>query len=122
MPARVKGVPDRSRGRDRKEGERDVIYEVATIEVIAGQEQAFEAAVAQAAPHFRKSKGCRSLALHRGIERPSVYKLVVGWDTVDDHMVTFRNSPEFQEWRRLASPFFASPPQVEHQAVALSAF
>lgn len=99
-----------------------MIYEVATIEVVAGAEAGFEAAVAEAAPYFKRSKGCRSLALHRGIERPSVYKLVVGWDTVEDHMVGFRNAPEFQEWRRLASPFFASPPQVEHQAVALSAF
>ena len=81
----------------------------------------FEAAVAAARPHFLAAQGCRGLSLHRVVETPEVYRLVVTWDRVEDHMVTFRNSDGFQAWRNLASPFFASPPVVTHsREVALA--
>ena len=82
-----------------------MIFEIAEIDVKPGSEKDFEYAVAQAGPQFRSAKGCRSLALQRIMERPSTYRLVVGWDSVEDHTVLFRNSPNFQEWRRLAGPF-----------------
>lgn len=99
-----------------------MIYEIAEIDVTPGSEADFETAVAEASAHFRQAQGCRSLKLHRGIEYPARYRLVVGWDSVDDHMVTFRDSAGFQEWRRLASPFFASAPRVEHVSCVLDAF
>lgn len=99
-----------------------MIYEIAQIEVIPGSEEAFEQAVKEAAPVFQAAKGCRSLRIDRSIEHPSRYRLVVGWDSVEDHMVTFRESDNFQRWRTLAGPHFASPPQVEHVETVLSAF
>jgi heme-degrading monooxygenase HmoA len=99
-----------------------MIYEVAEIEIKPGAEADFEAAVTQAAPHFKSAKGCRSLALQRGVEQPSIYRLIVGWDTVEDHMVTFRESDGFQAWRTLASPHFAAPPKVVHMSKVLTAF
>ncbi|MFG1478877.1 antibiotic biosynthesis monooxygenase [Xanthobacter sp. V4C-4] len=99
-----------------------MVYEVATIEIKAGAEAAFEAAVAQAAPVFQRARGCRGLSLERSVETPSRYFLVVTWDSVEDHMVHFRNSPEFQEWRSLAGPHMAGAPQVEHTTLALTAF
>lgn len=91
-----------------------MIYEIAEIDVIAGQESAFEKAVQQASQHFKAAQGYCSLALNRSIENPSRYRLVVGWNSVEDHMVAFRESPGFQEWRKLASPHFSAPPRVEH--------
>jgi hypothetical protein len=38
----------------------------------------------------------------------------VQWDSVEAHMVDFRSAPDFQEWRRVAGPFFAATPTVEH--------
>lgn len=99
-----------------------MVYEIATIEVKEGQEAAFEAAVKEAAPHFKKSRGCSALSLQRGVEQPTRYFLVVTWDSVEDHMVHFRNSPEFQEWRRLVSPYFVAPPTVHHTSVAATYF
>ncbi len=99
-----------------------MVFEIAEIDVTPGHEAAFEAAVEQAAAQFQKAKGCRSLELHRTVERPSTYRLVVGWDTVEDHTVIFRSSENFQEWRRLAGPHFAGPPRVEHVNIALKAF
>lgn len=100
-----------------------MIYEIAEIHVVAGKEQEFEAAVRQAVPLFQRARGCRSMDLHRTIETPGKYRLVVGWDSVDDHMVHFRGSPEFREWRRLVGGFFrAGPPVVDHTAVAVRGF
>jgi quinol monooxygenase YgiN len=100
----------------------EIVYEIAEIDVRPGEEIAFEAAVVKAAPLFKKAKGCRSLELHRTVERPSTYRLFVAWDSVEDHTVSFRNSADFAEWRRIASPYFASPPRVEHVTIALTAF
>lgn len=90
------------------------VLEIAEITVT--DPAGFEKAVAQARPHFMGAKGCHALELHRVIETPDVYRLVVTWETVDHHMVTFRNSDAFQNWRALASPFFAGPPSVTHSA------
>ena len=99
-----------------------MITEMVEIEVKPGEEAAFEAAVAQAVPAFRNSKGCRGLELHRAVENPAKYRLFVKWETLEDHMVHFRGSENFQEWRRLVGPHFASPPAIEHTSVVLSGF
>jgi heme-degrading monooxygenase HmoA len=99
-----------------------VIYEIASISVKAGMEKEFEAGVAKAAPLFRRARGCKGMSLQRSIENPSGYRLVVGWDTVEDHMVHFRNSEDFGEWRTLVSHCFEGPPVVEHTANVLVAF
>lgn len=91
-----------------------MIRENAILEVAPGTETEFEAAVAMAASLFRNSKGCHSMALERSIEHPNRYFLRVEWETIEDHMVGFRDSPAFSEWRSLVSPFFAGPPNVEH--------
>ncbi len=99
-----------------------MITEIVEIEVKPGEEAAFEAAVAEAIPVFRSSKGCRGMELTRTIEKRTKYRLFVKWETLDDHLVHFRGSENFQEWRRLAGPFFASPPSVEHVSVAVAGF
>lgn len=99
-----------------------MILEIATIEVKEGFEKDFESGVAEAVPVFRRAQGCRSMKLERSIEVPSRYHLVVGWDTLEDHVITFRNSADFQEWRSLVGHMFAAPPAVEHTATVLSGF
>ncbi|GLK79802.1 antibiotic biosynthesis monooxygenase family protein [Methylopila turkensis] len=91
-----------------------MIWEIAEIDVKPGSEAAFEAAAAKAVPLFKRSKGCRGMQIQRSIEHPSRYRLIVDWESVEDHTVGFRGSEEFQEWRRLVGPHFAEPPRVEH--------
>ncbi|MGW8989019.1 antibiotic biosynthesis monooxygenase family protein [Streptomyces zhihengii] len=91
-----------------------MITEIAQIEIHPGQEHDFEEAVAQARPSFLAADGCHGVDLHRSIEHPSRYRLVVRWDTVEHHTAGFRNSEGFARWRDLAGPYFAAPPQVEH--------
>ncbi|MNT48405.1 hypothetical protein D3C72_1851860 [compost metagenome] len=59
------------------------------------------------------------MQLFRSIEQPEQYTLVVEWETVEDHMVHFRESPEFQQWRALVGDTFAAPPNVHHVSKAL---
>ena len=98
---------------------RAMIRELAEIDVKRGQEAEFEQAVAQALPFFLRSKGCLSARLHRSLEQPTRYRLFVEWETLEDHMIEFRNSDAFIQWRRLAGPFFACTPRIEHLVLAV---
>jgi heme-degrading monooxygenase HmoA len=99
-----------------------MILEIATIEVKPSLETEFEAGVTKAAAIFRRAKGCKGMELQRSIEHPSRYRLFVKWETVENHTADFRNSPDFQEWRKLVGHCFAQPPQVEHVRQAVSGF
>lgn len=99
-----------------------MITEMAEIVVNAGTDQQFEAAVAAAAPLFKRARGCRSMRLERGIEHPDTYLLVVEWETLEDHEIHFRQSDDFQAWRRLVGEYFSAPPKVIHTRKALTGF
>jgi len=96
-----------------------MIKELAEIDIKPGHEDEFEAAASRAAQLFLASKGCHSFNVYRSMEQPSRYRMVVEWETIEDHMIEFRNSDAFLEWRRLAGPCFATTPRVEHLALAV---
>ena len=91
-----------------------MIMETATIEVVEGKEVEFESALEAAKLVLAQAKGFNVLHAHRGIERPNIYMLAIGWDTLEDHTIGFRESELFLQWRELIGPFFANPPVVEH--------
>lgn len=99
-----------------------MITEIATITIDPSRAAEFEAAVRQAAPHFRGAEGCHGMALERVTENAAVYHLVVQWETVEHHTVKFRGSDGFKEWRALVGHFFAIPPVVIHTAPVLRNF
>ena len=99
-----------------------MVLEIAQIDVKPGLEAEFEAGVQKAAPLFKRAKGCRSLSLLRSVEKPGRFRLVIGWETVENHTVDFRGSADFQEWRKLVGHCFASPPEVEHVSETVKAF
>jgi quercetin dioxygenase-like cupin family protein/heme-degrading monooxygenase HmoA len=108
--------------RSRIDAEHGVVHEVARCTVRPGREAAFEAAVAEAAPLFQRAKGARTFVLERSRENPLEYRLVVGWDSVEDHVVGFRGSPDFLEWRRLIADCVAGLPEVAHFQVVFTGF
>ncbi|AQS71524.1 antibiotic biosynthesis monooxygenase [Streptomyces pactum] len=91
-----------------------MITEIARIEIHPGHENMFEEAVAEALPLFLAADGCDGVDLHRSVEPPTRYRLMVRWETLEHHTVAFRGSQDFARWRALAGPHFAAPPQVEH--------
>ena len=91
-----------------------MVLEHAVIDVKPGTSAAFEGAMAKARPVIAACPGFISLKLHRGVETPDRYLLLVEWETLEDHMVGFRGSEAFLEWRSLIGPYFESPPAVDH--------
>ena len=99
-----------------------MIMEIAQIDVKPGMEAEFERGVKNAAPLFKRAKGCTGMALQKSHEKPQRYRLFVKWDTLENHTVDFRGSADFQEWRKLVGHCFASPPDVEHVTEAVKGF
>lgn len=97
-----------------------MITEIAQIDVKLGAEKDFEAAVAKAQAAFGRSSGFHGFELHRSIEKPQRYRLMVKWQTLENHTVDFRSSENFREWRGLVGQYFASPPEVEHTETVLT--
>ena len=91
-----------------------MILEVASIEIHPGQSSGFEETFDEAIRHLASSPGYYSHELQRSADRQDRYLLLVHWATIDDHMVGFRESPAYQQWRTLLNPYFASKPDVEH--------
>ncbi len=98
-----------------------MILEIARIDVKPGEEAAFEARVKEGVAVFRRAKGCLGLELQRSIEKPGGYRLMIRWRTLDNHMVDFRGSPLYQEWRALVGPHIVAPAEVEHCETAMAA-
>jgi heme-degrading monooxygenase HmoA len=99
-----------------------MVTEIAQLDIKPGMEAEFESGVQKAAPLFKRAKGCRSMELQRSIEKPARYRLLVGWETIENHTVDFRGSADFQEWRKLVGHCFAAPPDVEHVTQAVKGF
>jgi heme-degrading monooxygenase HmoA len=97
-----------------------MITEIAQIDVKPGTEKDFEAACAKAGPLFLRAKGSKGCELHRSIEKPSRYRLLARWETLENHTVDFRGSADFAAWRELVGKYFAAPPEVEHTETVLT--
>jgi heme-degrading monooxygenase HmoA len=96
-----------------------MIEEHALLTIVAGQEDAFVAAYAQARPLLLQS-GATSATVSRCVEHSSRFLLLATWPTIEAHTEGFRGSAAFLAWRALLGPFFASDPEVTHySSVAL---
>ena len=91
-----------------------MILEVALLSVRSGESPAFERAFAQAQSIISSMSGYISHQLQRCLETPDKYILLVQWQKLEDHTVGFRQSPQYQEWRRLLHHFYEPFPTVEH--------
>jgi heme-degrading monooxygenase HmoA len=99
-----------------------MVLESAELLIKPGMEAEFEAKVAEATPLFRRARGCEGMQLQRGIENPRAYRLLVRWQTLEDHTVHFRGSEDFQAWRRLVGHCFDGAPNVTHLQTVLEGF
>lgn len=95
------------------------VLEIAEISIRQGEEDAFIRGVRAAVPVFQSATGFRSLTLRRCIERPSVFRLMIEWDRIEDHTIGFRQSDGFLRWRELVGAHFAEAPIVDHSHTVL---
>lgn len=90
-----------------------MVIERAEFAVTPGAESSFEAAMQKGVSLLAGAAGCHRVTLSRGIEQPDTYQLLLVWDSVDAH-VAFTSTPEFDEFRTVAGPFFAGKPNTAH--------
>ncbi|MFS4494909.1 antibiotic biosynthesis monooxygenase family protein [Maribacter sp. 2308TA10-17] len=91
-----------------------MILEVATLNVKAGMEFEFEQKFIQASSIIESMKGYISHELKKCIEKKNQYLLLVNWNTLEDHEIGFRKSPEYQDWKSLLHHFYEPFPEVLH--------
>ena len=92
-----------------------MILEIADIRIAPGKQAEFDEAIQRGIETVAsKAHGFRGYKVNKGIESPERYVLMIFWDTLEDHTVSFRQGPLFAQWRAIVGPFFASPPVVEH--------
>ncbi len=91
-----------------------MILEVAVLDIKQGQTRAFQNAFSEAQSIISGMSGYISHELQKCLENDHRYLLLVQWDTLEDHTIGFRQSPEYQRWRELLHLFYSPMPTVEH--------
>lgn len=91
-----------------------MITEAVMLQVKPGLERNYEAAFRNASKIISTMPGYINHELQRCIEVKGKYLLLVRWATLEDHTVGFRESSEYQEWRKLLHPYYEPFPIVEH--------
>ncbi|PZV19709.1 MAG: antibiotic biosynthesis monooxygenase [Leptolyngbya sp.] len=91
-----------------------MILEVASLTIKPGTAPAFEAAFETASAIIAAMPGYRSHELQRCLEADNQYLLLVRWQTLENHTIGFRASPQYEEWRSLLHHFYDPFPTVQH--------
>ncbi|MDQ1143877.1 heme-degrading monooxygenase HmoA [Bacillus sp. SORGH_AS 510] len=91
-----------------------MILEAVMLQVKQGMEGEYEVAFREASKIISSMSGYISHELQRCMEVKGKYLLLVKWETLDDHTVGFRQSKEYQEWKKQLHHFYDPFPIVEH--------
>lgn len=91
-----------------------MIQEVAILQIKPNQNQEFEIAFKEASKIIISMPGYISHSLQQCIEIENRYLLLVNWQTVEDHTISFRRSQQYQTWKELLHHFYEPFPTVEH--------
>jgi heme-degrading monooxygenase HmoA len=98
-----------------------VITEHALLDVVAGRQDEFLAALGRAKSIIAASPGFVSLRVERCLERPNRFLLLVQWERLEDHTECFRGSPAYERWREALHHFYDPFPVVEHYETIVTA-
>ena len=91
-----------------------MILEAVMLQVKEGMEAKYKDAFRNASKIISSMNGYISHELQRCMEVKGKYILLVQWERLEDHTVGFRQSNEYQEWKRQLHHFYDPFPIVEH--------
>ena len=94
-----------------------MVLEVAILEVIPGKTVEFEASFQKAQEIISSTNGWLGHQLQQCLEVPNRYILLVQWRHLEDHIVGFRESEAYQEWKKLLHHYYSPFPVVEHYSM-----
>ena len=89
-----------------------MITERLVINVVPGREDEFEKALSEARFVLHEAVGFRRFAVEQGVDRPSTYWVVIGWETEEERQ-QFRDSDDFTEWATALDPYVQGTPTTE---------
>lgn len=90
-----------------------MVTEIAVFEVQEGQDNSFVEAYNGVKNVLNEAAGSHGATLHRGIENPNSFTLIVEWDSVDAH-TALTKEPGFKDFGDAISPYLAGRPEVRH--------
>lgn len=99
----------------------NMILEIAQLQVRPGQTSEFEAAFDVAQHIISSMPGYLGHELQRCVEQDHHYMLLVRWLTVEHHELGFRQSDQYQAWRKLLHHFYDPFPTVLHYSTVAGA-
>ncbi len=90
-----------------------MILEHALLTVDPHKHQEFEADFSEASQIISSMKGYIDHSLNKCLEK-NQYLILVKWKTLEDHTIGFRQSAEYQEWKKLLHHYYDPFPEVLH--------
>jgi len=90
-----------------------LVREIAEFRTLEGQAEAFVEAYGRVTNVLTDAEGSGGAVLHRGVEDPDSFTLIVEWDTVDAH-TALTQRPEFESFGEAVGPHLAGRPEVRH--------
>jgi len=94
-----------------------MILEVAILDVIPDKTAEFEASFQKAQEIISSMNGWLGHQLQQCLEVPNRYILLVRWKHVEDHIIGFRESNDYLEWKKLLHHYYSPFPVVEHYSM-----
>ena len=94
-----------------------MVLEMAVLQVKPGRAAEFQDAFREAEPIMSHAVGHIAHELHRCVEDPDRFLLLVRWVTLEDHTRGFRGSPDYQRWKALLHHFYDPFPEVLHYEI-----
>lgn len=91
-----------------------MVTEIAHFTAQPGKADELLAGLRRGMEVIRGADGCLGIALRRCIEEPDAFIYEIQWETLDHHLVLFRNSPLFADYRGHIAGLFAEPVVVRH--------
>ncbi|MBG6234400.1 heme-degrading monooxygenase HmoA [Pedobacter sp. CAN_A7] len=91
-----------------------MITEIAVLFVKENEIEQFESDFREAGKYIIAIPGYIKHNLHKCMEVPNKYVLIVEWEKLEDHTVGFRQSTEYLQWKRLLHHHYNPFPVVEH--------
>lgn len=91
-----------------------MVLEMAVLHVKPGRSSDFQKAFKIAEPIISSAAGYIAHEIHRCIEDPDRFLLLVRWQTLEDHTRRFRGSADYQRWKELLHHFYEPFPEVMH--------
>ena len=95
-----------------------MVREVAVFRTLEGQAEVFVEAYGGVANILNEAEGSGGASLHRGVEDPDSFTLIVEWDSVEAHTALTQNT-QFESFGEAVGPYLAGHTEVRHvEAVA----